>query len=78
MRLEQIRAEATSIAGTAVKISQAINEVLDRGGMTHIQPQMAFLTSAIARMTKDWGVVEHLQSLGTSQRKPSGKNTGDR
>lgn len=70
-KLEQIRSDAVALAGTAVRISQAVDEVLDKGGVAQIQPQMAFLTSALARLSKDWGVIEYLQSLGTTQRKLS-------
>lgn len=73
VRLQQIQNEALSLAGTATKIAQEINQVLDRGGMAHIQPQMQYLTGAYARMSKDWGVVEHLQHNGVSQRKPQPK-----
>ena len=67
-RLEQLREEATSVAGTALKIAQAIEQVLKEGGGINVQPQMSFLTGAFARMTKDVGVVEFLQSQGINQK----------
>jgi len=68
-RLEAIRNDAISLAGTTAKIAEAISQVLDKGGMAHVQPQMAFFTGTYARMMKDWGVIEHLQAQGASQRK---------
>ena len=67
--LEQIRDAAISVAGTAAKIAEAANEVLDKGGTLNVQPQLAFITGAHARMLKDQGVVEHLQKRGTSQKR---------
>jgi len=69
-RLEQVRNEATSLAGNAARIAQAINQVLEKGGQVNIQPQMNFITGAYARMLKDLGVIEQLQSQGVRQRPP--------
>lgn len=68
-RLEAIRNDAISLAGTAAKIAEAITQVLEKGGGVSIQPQMSFLTGAHARMSKDQGVVEFLQQQGTVQKK---------
>jgi len=59
-----------SLAGTAAKIAQAINQTLDQGGTVNIQPQLAFITGAHARIAKDVGVVEFLQQQGVTQKKP--------
>ena len=68
-RVLQIREDAVSLAGTAHKIVEAANQVLEQGGFFSIQGQMAFITGAHARMMKDIGVVEHLQNKGVSQKK---------
>ena len=71
-RLEQIRKEAATVAGVALKIIQTMDQVLEVGGTASIQPQMSYLTGALARITKDWGLVEYLQQLqGVAQRKPA-------
>jgi len=70
-RLEQIRDDSIGVAGTAAKISQAMVQALEQGGTVNIQPQIQFLTGAYARILKDFGVVEHLQYLGATQKKPT-------
>ena len=67
-RLIELQREAAQVASTGLRISQALSQILDQGGKAHIQPQMAFLTGALARMMKDWGVIEQLQQEGTTQR----------
>lgn len=57
--------ECEAIAGAATKIAQKIEETRNTGGMLNIQPQIMFLTGAMARMLKDLGVAEHLQKHGT-------------
>lgn len=69
-RLEQMKKDAESTAGTAQKAAQAIAEILEKGGTLDIQPQMNFLTGAHARMVKDYGVIEFLLRQGVSVRKP--------
>lgn len=68
-RLETMRGDADAIAGTALRLAQAIQEVLDTGGTVKVQPQINFLTGAVLRMVKDWGVVEQLQSYGVVQKR---------
>lgn len=70
-RLEGIRDEAIALASAAARISQAAQQSLERGGILSIQPQVAFVTGAQARMMKDWGVVEHLQGQGVVLKKPA-------
>lgn len=66
-RLSQIEAEAAALAGTCQKIAQQAAEVLEKGGALQVQPQIAFITGSVARMVKDWGVIEQLQSVGVVQ-----------
>lgn len=72
-RIEAIRDEAIQVAGTAAKIAAAMTQVLERGGAVSVQPQLAFLTGAHARMAKDVGVLEFLQGQGIVQKKPPQK-----
>jgi len=69
-RLELLRDEAVELSGVAHRVFHAVNETLDRGGTVSIQQQMNFITSVYARMLKDWGVLENLQSHGASLRAP--------
>jgi hypothetical protein len=69
-RVAQVRQLSIDLAGTANKIIQTLDEVLEKGGTVNIQSQMAFITSVNARMTKDCGVIEHLQSHGAVIRRP--------
>ena len=68
-KLKSILTDAEAVSGTMLKIVHEINQVLDQGGVIHIQPQIAFLTGSLARMNKDWGVIEHLQLQGVSQQR---------
>lgn len=61
-KLKALIAEADSLAGAARKIEQAASEALDTGADANLQPQMAFLTGSLARLIKDWGAVEYLQT----------------
>lgn len=63
--MNNVSAEAESIAGAAAKIVQRIEEIRQQGGLLNVQPQIMFLTGAMARMMKDLGVAEHLQKHGT-------------
>jgi hypothetical protein len=69
-RLALIRDEAASLATAATKVVGAIEQAIEQGGTASIQSQMAFLAGEMARMTKDWGVVEYLQAQGVSARRP--------
>lgn len=60
-KLIAMRDELTRSAGVALRIAEAIGAVLERGGTLNAQPQMNFLTGSQARVTKDWGIIEHLQ-----------------
>lgn len=62
-KLRQIAEEAGALAACAEKIANMADEVTARGGVLIIQPQIAFLTGALARLYKDWAVCESLQSL---------------
>jgi len=66
--LGNVATEAAAIAGAAAKIVQSAHEALANGGAIQIQPQIAFLNGSLARLIKDWGVVEHLQKHGVRQR----------
>lgn len=68
-RLNNIMDEAEHLAGTMTKIANECREVLEQGGQLHAQPQVAFATGSLARLIKDWGVVEQLQQDGVSQRR---------
>ncbi len=72
-RIEMIRDEAINLAGTATKIAQAMTQILERGGAINIQAQMSFITGAHARISKDWGVAEHLQAQGSTIKPPQKK-----
>src|SRR5262245_15472692 len=63
-RVTALRDAADEVQGTMTLIVNRLNEVLDKGGTASIQPQIAFLTSALMRMQKDWGVVEMCQQTG--------------
>lgn len=62
--MDHVVAEAEGIAGAATKIVQKIEEVRQQGGVLNIQPQIMYLTGAMARMLKDIGVAEHLNKHG--------------
>ena len=65
-KVESLARDAEEAAGTLRLIANRLAETLERGGAASIQPQMAFLFGALARMQKDWGVVEHLQAQGAA------------
>jgi len=56
-RLAEIATGAAALAGAATKVSQASEQVFEHGGTINIQPQVAFMTGAMARLLKDWGVL---------------------
>lgn len=62
--------EALALAGVFLKISQALKQVEERGGIATVQPQVAFAVGALARLQKDWGAVEMLQSMGATIKPP--------
>lgn len=69
-RLQDLQAEVIALSGNANKIAQAINQILSEGGKLGVAPQIAFLTGAIARIHKDFGVIEYLQATqGVEQNK---------
>ena len=70
-RIEQIRDDMISLAGTAAKVADVTRQVLEKGGTVNIQPQMSFITSAYARMMKDVGVIEFLQAQGMVVKRPT-------
>jgi len=67
-RLEHIVRDAAALAAAARKIAEAAAETIAGGGQLQVQPQINALTGAHARLLKDWGVIEHLQLIGTRQR----------
>lgn len=70
-RLNQILAEAEMLANAATRIVSQTREVLHHGGTLQCQTQMHFLVGGLARLLKDVGVVEQLQSDGVvARRKP--------
>lgn len=67
-RLLQIVEEANSLEGTARRLAQMAQEVLDRGGVLQAHGQITFITGSYARLLKDVGVVEQLQGDGVAQK----------
>ena len=67
-RLEAIATEAGGIADNASRIAAMAGEVLDTGGTLSVQPQVAYMVSALMRLVKDIGVLEQLQGEGVEQR----------
>jgi hypothetical protein len=61
-KLKALIVEADSLAGTARHVEQAATEALAEGNDVNLQKQMAFMTGALARMLKDWGAIEYLQT----------------
>lgn len=59
------------MAGTAAKIAEACEQVLALGGVLVVDPQVAFLTGAHARILKDYGVVGHFKMEGVVLHKPA-------
>lgn len=66
--MRNVAQEAEGIARAAIKIANMIEETATKGGTVQIQPQVVYLTGAMARMMKDLGVVEHLQKHGAAIR----------
>lgn len=69
-RLRAIAREAEAAAQTAHKLHQAALEAESTGSNLDVQHYVAFLTGALARVQKDWGVVEHLQAIAAEQKGP--------
>lgn len=67
-RVSQVEADAAALAGTMQRVASAAQEVLTNGGTLQVQQQFAFATGALARLLKDMGVIEQLQSDGVSAR----------
>ncbi len=66
-KAEGMRTELIQLAATATKLAEELDEVLqEKGGLVQHQPKINFITGAYARILKDAGVVEHLQSLGVT------------
>lgn len=63
-RLRHIAQDAEAFAACAEKLGQMAEEAAKNGTAVILQPQVQFLTGALARLQKDWGVVEHLQRHG--------------
>jgi hypothetical protein len=61
-KLKALIAEADSLAGAARKVEQTASESLAEGNDVDLQRQMAFMTGSLARILKDWGAVEYLQT----------------
>lgn len=68
-RVEQVEAESLALAGCFHKIALSCREVLEISGQIHVEAQMAFAVGAFARLMKDVGVIEQLQSDGVAQRR---------
>jgi len=66
-RLARIEEEAGQPAKAATLIEQSTQETIAQGGLLKVGPQMAFLTGALMRLTKDIGVLEHLQKLADAE-----------
>jgi hypothetical protein len=71
--LRAIAEGATQLASAAERIAQVAEEAHNASARSHIQvqPQINFLTGALARLIKDWGVLEHIQSFPTIQPGPA-------
>lgn len=69
-RMTQMQQDAETLVGVAQLIANRLAQVLACGGASSVQQQMAFITGAVARMQKDWGVIEHLQAQGGTVKKP--------
>lgn len=67
--LAHLRNDIEASAQTAAKMVQAIDEAMEVGSTVSLQPQVNFLTGALFRMAKDWGVIEHMQSRGAKSRR---------
>lgn len=69
-RLRAIAREAEAMAQTAHKLHQAALEAERTGANLDVQHYISFLTGAMARIQKDWGVAEHLQAIEAEKRGP--------
>lgn len=67
-RLDRVAEEAGNLAKAATLIEQMTQEVIAQGGQLTVSPQMSFLVGAMMRLTKDIGVIEHLQRLTVAER----------
>lgn len=70
-RLRRIATEAGSLAHAASLIMHRADEIEAGGGRLEISEQVSFLVGAIMRLTKDFGVVEHLERLDIIEGKAS-------
>lgn len=69
-RLRTIAREAEAAAQTAAKLCGAAKEAEASHTRLEVQHYIAFLTGALARIQKDWGVVEHLQAIKAETKRP--------
>lgn len=69
-KVQLLKDEAEALSGAARQIAHRASEVLDKGGKLDMQLQMNFVTSAYARLAKDWGVIEQLQQQGVVAKPP--------
>lgn len=69
-RIRAIAREAEAAAQTAAKLCHAAKEAEATNGLLDVQHYLAFLTGALARLQKDWGVVEHLQAIDAERKGP--------
>jgi hypothetical protein len=67
-----VATEAANIADCAQRVANAADEARESGDHLNIQPQIGYLTGALARLIKDWGVVEHLQKFQALARPQTG------
>ena len=67
-----VATEAANIADCAQRVAAAADEARENGNLLSIQPQIGYLTGALARLIKDWGVVEHLQKFQALARQQTG------
>ena len=68
-RVARLRQELEALLGVANKLVNEVNEVGSTGGTLVIQPQLNYLTGCVARIQKDFGVIEHLQTHGATLRR---------
>jgi hypothetical protein len=60
-KLKGLRDELEKMAGTANYLIHVIDEISEKGGNLSVQDKINFLTGSLARIQKDYGVIEHLQ-----------------
>jgi hypothetical protein len=68
-RMEALHEEADQLAGAARKLQLMLLQSLDSGQTVSVQPQVNYLTGSLARIQKDWGVVEMLAQQGFTHKK---------